>query len=80
MLQFEDANGPLLRGSVLQSCNTAYLADSLTESRPYLRTVQELTNVPPSTPICEIDPPPIPPAADRPMTFPPFHPTRAEVR
>ena len=46
---------------MLQSCSTAYLADSLTESRPYLRTIQELTNVPPSTPICEIDPPLVPP-------------------
>jgi phospholipid/cholesterol/gamma-HCH transport system substrate-binding protein len=61
VLQFEDAHGPLARGSVLQSCSTAYLADSLTASRPYLRTVQELTNVPPSTPICEIDPPLVPP-------------------
>jgi phospholipid/cholesterol/gamma-HCH transport system substrate-binding protein len=65
-LQLEDANGPLARGSVLQSCNTAYLADQLTASRPYLRTVQEVTNVPPSTPICELDPPPIPrPPIDR---------------
>ncbi len=59
----EDANGPLARGNVLQSCNTAYLADSLTVSRPYLRTVQQLTNVPPSSEICPLDPtaPPLPP-------------------
>jgi len=55
-LQFEDAEGSLLRGSVLQSCNTAFLADSLTASRPYLRTVQQLTNVTPSTVICPLDP------------------------
>ena len=62
-LQFEDASGPLARGSVLQSCNTAYLADSLTAGRPYLRTVQELTNVPASSLICPLDPtaPPRPP-------------------
>ncbi|MET0730606.1 MAG: MlaD family protein [Solirubrobacterales bacterium] len=68
-LQFQDARGPLARGSVLQSCNTAFLADSLTASRPYLRTVQQLTNVPASTVICPLDPtaPPLPPPLPPPI-------------
>jgi phospholipid/cholesterol/gamma-HCH transport system substrate-binding protein len=63
VFQLQDAQGPLARGNVLQSCNTAYLADQLTASRPYLRTVQQLTNVPASSVICPLDPtaPPLPP-------------------
>ena len=51
----QDANGPLRRGIVLQSCQTATLAEGLAASRPFLRTLQQLTNVPSSATICPLD-------------------------
>ena len=53
----QDAHGPLLRGLVLQSCNTAQLAEGFASSRPFIRTLQQITRVPPSSALCAIDPP-----------------------
>lgn len=52
----QDANGPLPRGVVLQSCRTARLAESLAVARPFIRTLQQYTNVPQSKIICPLDP------------------------
>ncbi|CAN5574735.1 hypothetical protein BH10ACT11_BH10ACT11_03100 [soil metagenome] len=51
----QDAMGPLRRGIVLQSCFTAGIAEQLAAANPYLRTLQQLSNVPPSTTICPLD-------------------------
>lgn len=56
MFYTQDANGPMRRGIVLQSCQTAQLAEGLAASRPFLRTLQQITNVPASTTICPITP------------------------
>jgi phospholipid/cholesterol/gamma-HCH transport system substrate-binding protein len=53
---FQDAHGPLLRGLVLQSCSTADIAEILATDRPFIRTLQQLTNVPQSEVICPLDP------------------------
>jgi phospholipid/cholesterol/gamma-HCH transport system substrate-binding protein len=52
----QDAHGPLPRGLVLQSCATASLAEILATDRPFIRTLQQLTNVPASEVICPLDP------------------------
>ena len=52
----QDAQGPLLRGSVLQACGTAVLAEQFAADRPFIRTLQQVTNVTPSTEICPLDP------------------------
>jgi phospholipid/cholesterol/gamma-HCH transport system substrate-binding protein len=52
----QDAHGPLRRGVVIQSCSTARLAEGFTETRPILRTLQQVTNVPESEVICPLDP------------------------
>jgi phospholipid/cholesterol/gamma-HCH transport system substrate-binding protein len=52
---FEDANGPLVRGVVMQSCATARLAESLAIARPFIKTLQEFTNAPKSSVICPLD-------------------------
>jgi phospholipid/cholesterol/gamma-HCH transport system substrate-binding protein len=67
MFQFQDAGTPLRRGLVLQSCSTAALAEGFASSRPYIRTLQELTRVPvsgsiftdpdPNKELCTLDPP-----------------------
>jgi phospholipid/cholesterol/gamma-HCH transport system substrate-binding protein len=44
----QDAHGPLLRGLVLQSCGTAIFAEGIAANIPFLRTLQQLTNVPTS--------------------------------
>jgi phospholipid/cholesterol/gamma-HCH transport system substrate-binding protein len=41
----QDADGPLRRGIVLQSCSTAQLAESVASLYPFLRTIQQITNV-----------------------------------
>jgi phospholipid/cholesterol/gamma-HCH transport system substrate-binding protein len=66
----QDANGPLPRGAVLQACGTAVNAESFASARPFIRTLQQVTNVTPSTEICPLDPtaPPLPP------TTPPIRP------
>jgi phospholipid/cholesterol/gamma-HCH transport system substrate-binding protein len=55
LFQLQDAHGPLRRGIVLQSCNTAQLAEALAATRPFLRTLQQLTRVPESSTICPLD-------------------------
>jgi phospholipid/cholesterol/gamma-HCH transport system substrate-binding protein len=52
---FQDANGPLARGLVMQSCATARLAESLAIARPFIKTLQEYTNAPKSSVICPLD-------------------------
>jgi phospholipid/cholesterol/gamma-HCH transport system substrate-binding protein len=60
LFTLQDAQGPLLRGLVLQSCGTAANAEALTNSvtspRPFLKTLQQLTRVPTAN-----DPPPYDP-------------------
>jgi phospholipid/cholesterol/gamma-HCH transport system substrate-binding protein len=56
----QDAHGPLPRGVVMQSCGTAKLAESLSIARPFIKTLQEFTNVPRSEVICPLDPSSIP--------------------
>jgi phospholipid/cholesterol/gamma-HCH transport system substrate-binding protein len=43
--QTSDANGPLRRGIVLQDCTTAVFAEGIAATRPFLRTLQQVTNV-----------------------------------
>jgi phospholipid/cholesterol/gamma-HCH transport system substrate-binding protein len=52
----EDANGPLRRGMVLLSCQTAGLAEGVASTRPFLLTLQEATRIPTSEEICPLDP------------------------
>jgi phospholipid/cholesterol/gamma-HCH transport system substrate-binding protein len=56
MFLLQDALGPLRRGVVLQNCFTAGVAEGLAADRPFLRTLQQLTNVPESSEICPITP------------------------
>ena len=44
----QDAHGPLPRGLVMQSCLTALRAEELAVDRPFIWTLQRLTNVPES--------------------------------
>ncbi len=50
-LTTSDASGPLVRGTVLLTCSAASLAESLTQSRPFLNTLRQLTNPPASATI-----------------------------
>jgi phospholipid/cholesterol/gamma-HCH transport system substrate-binding protein len=54
LFSLQDANGPLRRGMVLQSCQTAKNAEFLTSDpgHAFLKTIQQLTNVPKSSDIC----------------------------
>ena len=56
MFLLQDSLGPLRRGIVLQNCLTATVAEGLAAERPFLRTLQQLTNVPESAEICPITP------------------------
>jgi phospholipid/cholesterol/gamma-HCH transport system substrate-binding protein len=60
--QLQDANGPLPRGLVLQSCLTARLAEVLAVARPFIKTLQQYTNAPQSSIICPLDPSAPPPS------------------
>jgi phospholipid/cholesterol/gamma-HCH transport system substrate-binding protein len=53
----QDAGGPLRHGLVMLSCNTAFLAESAAGSDPFLRTLQQLSNVPSQAEIAEHLPP-----------------------
>lgn len=55
LFNLQDAAGPLRRGLILMSCNTAQLAEGFASSRPFIRTLQQLTRVPESTTICPLD-------------------------
>lgn len=57
-VSIQDAHGPMIRGLVMQSCNTAARAEELAIVRPFIWTLQRLTNVPESTDICPLTPPP----------------------
>ncbi len=48
----QDAHGPLRRGIVLQTCESAIFAEGLTATRPAFLTVLEVTNQPRTTEIC----------------------------
>ncbi len=50
--QLGDATGPLRRGMVLLSCNSASLAGGFVLTRPYLHTIFQATNVPTGKEIC----------------------------
>jgi phospholipid/cholesterol/gamma-HCH transport system substrate-binding protein len=52
----QDAGGPLRHGLVLLSCNTAFLAEQAAGSNPFLKTLQQLSNVPTQAEIAEHDP------------------------
>ena len=45
----QDALGPMLRGIVMFGCGTAGLAEGVAAPRPFLRTLQQMTNVPKSS-------------------------------
>jgi phospholipid/cholesterol/gamma-HCH transport system substrate-binding protein len=48
----QDAAGPLRRGMVMLSCQTATLANGFANGRPFLRTLLQLTNIPSNSEIC----------------------------
>jgi phospholipid/cholesterol/gamma-HCH transport system substrate-binding protein len=50
--QLGDATGPLRRGILLLSCNSASLAGGFVLTRPYLHTIFQATNVPTGKEIC----------------------------
>ncbi len=52
----QDAHGALPRGLVMQSCLTALRAEELAIARPFIWTLQRLTNVPESSEICPLTP------------------------
>ena len=72
MFLTQSADGPLRRGIVLQSCGTADLAETFAEQRPFIRTLQQVTNVTESEEICPFDPDFIPPVD--PDLIPPVEP------
>ena len=52
----QDAHGALPRGLVMQTCLTATRAEELALVRPFIWTLQRLTQAPESTDICPLDP------------------------
>jgi phospholipid/cholesterol/gamma-HCH transport system substrate-binding protein len=48
----QDAAGPLRRGTILLTCQTATLANGFANGRPFLRTLLQLTNIPTVGQIC----------------------------
>jgi phospholipid/cholesterol/gamma-HCH transport system substrate-binding protein len=48
----QDAAGPLRRGTLLLTCQTATLANGFANGRPFLRTLLQLTNIATSGQIC----------------------------
>jgi phospholipid/cholesterol/gamma-HCH transport system substrate-binding protein len=57
IFQFQDAGTPLRRGLVLMTCLTAVNAEGFAGTRPYIRTLQQITRVPESSVTCPLDPP-----------------------
>lgn len=53
LLLTQDGQGPMLRGLLTYTCFTSQLADSVTATRPALRTSRELTRLPRTEQICE---------------------------
>src|SRR5215208_6404053 len=52
----QDAGGPLRHGLVLLSCNTAFLAETVADADPFLKTLQQLSNIPTRDEIANADP------------------------
>jgi phospholipid/cholesterol/gamma-HCH transport system substrate-binding protein len=52
LFQVQDAMGPLRRGIIINSCQTARLAEATVATRPFLRTLYELSNPPMIEDIC----------------------------
>jgi phospholipid/cholesterol/gamma-HCH transport system substrate-binding protein len=52
LFTLQDANGPLRRGLVLLTCQTAGLAEGVTAARPFLLTAKELSRLPTTDEIC----------------------------
>jgi phospholipid/cholesterol/gamma-HCH transport system substrate-binding protein len=52
LFQVQDAIGPLRRGIIINSCQTARLADATVATRPFLKTLLELSNPPRVDDIC----------------------------
>jgi phospholipid/cholesterol/gamma-HCH transport system substrate-binding protein len=52
VFQVQDAIGPLRRGIIINSCQTARLAEATVATRPFLKTLLELTRPPGSDVIC----------------------------
>lgn len=48
----QDAAGPLRRGIVQLTCQTATLANGFANGRPFLRTLLQVSNIPSNTEIC----------------------------
>jgi phospholipid/cholesterol/gamma-HCH transport system substrate-binding protein len=48
----QDAHGPLRRGIVMLSCQTAQIGEAVTVNRPFLQTALQATRVPTSSQIC----------------------------
>ena len=55
MFLTQTADGPLRRGAILQTCQTAFNAETFASSRPFIRTLQQITNVTPAKTICPLD-------------------------
>ena len=53
----------------MQTCQTAFNAETFASSRPFIRTLQQITNVTPATTICPLDGTTLP-------TIPASRPTR----
>ena len=45
----------------MMNCQTAALAESFASSRPFIRTLQQITNVTPAAEICPLDGTTLPP-------------------
>jgi phospholipid/cholesterol/gamma-HCH transport system substrate-binding protein len=52
LFQVQDAMGPLRRGIIIESCQTARLAEATVAPRPFLKTLVELTNIPLTRDVC----------------------------
>jgi phospholipid/cholesterol/gamma-HCH transport system substrate-binding protein len=55
MFLTQSADGPLRRGAILQNCQTAFNAETFSSVRPFIRTLQQITNVTPADVICPLD-------------------------
>jgi phospholipid/cholesterol/gamma-HCH transport system substrate-binding protein len=66
----QSADGPLRRGAIMMTCQTAALAESFASSRPFIRTLQQITNVTPSEQICPLDGTTLPPTTPTEPTTP----------
>ena len=51
----QSANGPLRRGTIMQTCQTAINAETFASVRPFIQTLQQITNVTPASVVCPLD-------------------------